>query len=362
MNDSPKGTSTTPTKYRINFGERTGRLVLVTTIVGALGIGYFKAFQLLMSSLSDKIYLKYYINHEHIITASLLSTAILLLITLVRYCYFELLALNNSLSENDGEKFIKADSAYQSIFEFASLYVILSITLIFSSFFILGILVANYITIVTLILILLIFSPFIFFKKIRKETQTGIARLIKYSIDKKWRILIWFATSISICFIIILITLSNQKMEFEVNFNKDNIQLHFKNVLPEKTVIQFISTLNESEQLNNEVILNGNDFSYSFVEVLQRSQESDRFLFTKILKTEMNKGSEAYLVSNSSYDYKYKVDLNGQLKTGTNYIVIEFVTTGLTEKHYRLLNQVNVDTQGNVLFNNERFHEKLNNL
>ena len=368
MKESNSDVSIIPSHNSLNFAERTGRLVLITTVLGILGVGYSKVLIFAINTFSDKIYKPYIISHEHIIVACMLSTAFIILGHTIWYCYCEFSALNYT---NRDDKEIaatriinRADMAYSSIFKASPLYLTLSIMTFLLVTYILGIIVRNILIICIPIIPLLTLMFFFSFKNFSREVKKGFILLKKYIVSNWGNLVLWgILTGFMLVYLIIAMSVS-QKSVFTAKFQNESslpIKLNFENTIPEKVTIKFYSVdVGDKDELIKEVDITKSEFKRSFIEVTEKPSTSDKKSFVTLLDNEMKKGKEAYISKKSHYNFSYGINARDNLKQGKNFIVIQFNIGSLDNKeYYKIVNQIDLDEKGVALINKDQFQEKL---
>ncbi|SET06408.1 hypothetical protein [Paenibacillus sp. NFR01] len=343
----------------LSFAERTGRLVLVTTVIGVLAIGYYKLLKIAIDLLFSKIYLKFPFSTEHLIVTCMLTTGLLILIRTIYYCFCEFSALDYSNKGTKRKENIKrADDSYSMLFKFSYLYVGLSI-FISALFTIATAIYFQNIIIISFFIVLL--SPFLlglFSRNFRQQIHKGLL-IIKKNLKEIWA---WGGISIIILMLLVVTMGGMQKLSFQVNFINDKklpIKIHFENKIPDNVTLSFISTNDNEENdiLTKEIKLTEKDFNRSFIEATEKSiKETKTHSIINYLNKEMKKGfQEAYLSKISHYDYNYALNASSYLKPGKNYVVIQFQIESLNNRFYKIVNEIDVSEAGAFLINKEDF-------
>jgi|GEM_PF-5516699 len=365
------GTTTTPphpNPNRLNFAERTGRLVLIITVLGILGVGYSKAFLFAFNNLADKIYMPYIISHEHIIAACMLSTALLVLVHAIWYCYCEFSALNYTNRDDSDSEAIrnisKADIAYGTVFKASPLYFTLSTIAILLFSIVFGIIAGNILVIYALPILVAIFFVFLFFKKFRQEVLKGLLLLKRYIVSNWGNLTLWGSITLAILMYLVIAMSVVHNLVFTAKFSNENsapILLNFENTVPEKVTVKFYSVDKENnEQLTKEITITESQFKRSFIEVTEKPISTEKRSFITLLDNEMRKGAEAYVSRKSHYNYSYDINARDNLRQGKNFIVIQFNTgTFNNEEYYKIVNQIDLYNNGTLVINTTQFQEKL---
>lgn len=368
MDETDAAAPSIPPANKLNFAERTGRLVLVITVLGALGLGYFKALLFALNNLTTKIYMPHIISHEHIIAACMLSTALLILVHAVWYCYCEFSALNyTNRDDNDSETLRminKADDGYGSVFKLSPLYVAFSVLTVLLYSIVFGFIVLNLLVMSITLIYLSIFLLLLLFKKFRKEVWKGLALLKRYFVSHWGKLIVWVAvTIVMLAYLFIGMSLSQQAV-FTVKFADEGsapIKINFENTIPEKVTVQFYSVdEGNNEQLTKEFEVTKSEFRRSFIEVTEKTLAPDKISFMTLPDIEMKKGSQAYISRKSHYDFSYEINALDNLKQGKNYVVVQFNTgSSNNSEYYKIVNQIDLDDKGAVWINKGEFQEKL---
>ncbi|MNW37770.1 hypothetical protein D3C74_148220 [compost metagenome] len=337
----------------LSFSDRVSRLVLMTAILGGLSLVYIKALGTILSTLTTKIYLQSFFNFEHVLSSGMLSTGVLILGYAVWYCYCELLTLNHIYkSNNESKKILQlADKSYALLFRLIRLYVTSSILITIISIIVIGFIVKNYIIIGLFFFVFFIFLVMIIFPKSRKLISHK--KIFDFVKTNRVALFIWLiVTFLMFCTIFIAME-THQKSMFKIDFvsssNTLPIKFHFKNSVPDKISVSFYSIdKNNNSNLTKQIIINGSDFSRSFVEVTEKPISSSTFSWLNIIDKEVKKSQDTALVANlSKYDYKYDLNSLMYLKEGRNFVKIEFNSnSGFNDKFYKIVNQIDIDKYG----------------
>ncbi|SFE74758.1 hypothetical protein SAMN04487969_10667 [Paenibacillus algorifonticola] len=352
---------------KLNFGERSGRLVLITAVLGVLGAGYFKILKFTLNNLANKIYLSFFISYEHIIAACMLSSAFLILVYAIYYCYCEFAALNYTNRDEGNNEALqvmhKADLAYNYVFKFSSLAFILSGITIVMYINIVGFLSLQYLVMGVTIFLFLLFLFFLAFKNIRQELCKSLVSLKNYIISNRGKIASWFITTFIIIYFIFITMSFSQTTVFTTEFsNKSSapIKFHFENSVPDKITLQFYFVdKDNNEHLTKQTEIETSQFRRSFIEVTEQSQQSKESSIITFLNDEMSKSQDAYIAEDSHYDYNYELNSIDYLKKGKNFVIILFNKNSMNNnKNYRIVNQIDINENGDVIINQDKFQEK----
>ncbi|OAS13358.1 hypothetical protein [Paenibacillus oryzisoli] len=350
----------------LSFTERTARLVLVLTVIGALAIVYQKALGFFFKALSYKIYLPFLISYEHVIISCMLSSGLLILLSLVSYCYSEFFALNHLHNhETSSSRVNTADERYDLLFKLLQLYTALTFSFNLLFIIVIGTIAKNYITISLTSFFIFLFIILLIFKRARTNLRS-VFQLFGDFFSKKWKqIILWFGVTTTLLFLLIVIMAGSQKAFFIAKFTTDAkapINFHFENSIPEKIILYFYSVdINDNEVLTKELELTRSQFRRSFIEVMEKQESNGSATFFKNIDAQIYKGSsKAFMSNKSKYEYNYKLDTIEYLKQGKNFVVINFNLGALNNHEYfNIVNEIHMDDKNTITINKEEFRENI---
>ena len=333
------------------FNERQKRLIIVfTTTIGLIWAVLKVLFDFMIKCFNiyyiDNSRMSAIIGMEHILISIFFISGLIILGSALFYCYHE---YPNFYKEKSSQKRIqnqeRADKSYKTWINNMQF----SISMI----------------IVSLVVLVIIYSPFNFYTKIgffviiitlaiiywkseREESKKQVKNFFQYIKKNKLLLLFYFLFLILCILSGFLLTGDILEKKFQIKFNNENMlsmEVFFINNMPETVRVRVKTS--QSEDFQNIVTIKGEDLDKVLFESVYFEQND---VFDKSSK------KKKFVYSKSYSEYKKAVNLIGKFTEGKNYIELLFTTN--KDGCYRFVNQVDVE-EGEITFAKKTFSIKL---